>query len=648
MFDLNYDSYDGELIDDVQVYDPRKSGSKIVLPLNFTIDDLDTFCLYVNNFSSEYVTHSALVNAKTMFELIDTKNYLNNDSLKGRLEYISLVLEARVDLNLTTKGLIKQHVLRNCNSNLKEIIEEEIIKGLAGQKISDYTCKYINTIVFENLIDGYSLVYSQKLMNILDKKDVGGYKRIGDFSNDLKNLVKEMDSEIKKSEEFTREGKGFDLSLSTMKHKIHTVSKTLNAPSNKLKTGLQYLNKMLNGGLESGRSYLFMGVPGVGKSIVLLSIALWIRKYNKLPKINDMKQAVLFISQENSESETFERLFNMSVSGIDIREFSEADIERQMIDSGVIMDDNDKDGINFIFRYFNDKEIGVSDIDDMIESFAKEGIQIIAVVQDYIEKLQPKHKFTEIRLSLGSIAIEMSELAKRRNIPFVSAAQLNRMASSVVDNAVINNKTNTTRLLGRQNVSESWDLIKNTDCCIIINREIDYTSDPEKEYLGFKLDKYRGKPNKDKLYVFLHPFSESNGILLTPDVDLDKPLSRVKMEDFNPLANNTLVSMGKPTFNDDNDDTSNEFIESIKDIITDDYTDSVENYVDVYKNAEVIEEEMKRKEKEKQEYIDLKTQLKDIKKLNENNGRVVISKFFQYTDDGRIIIHASSKQKQQK
>ena len=77
MFDLNYDSYDGELIDDVQVYDPRKSGSKIVLPLNFTIDDLDTFCLYVNNFSSEYVTHSALVNAKTMFELIDTKNYLN-------------------------------------------------------------------------------------------------------------------------------------------------------------------------------------------------------------------------------------------------------------------------------------------------------------------------------------------------------------------------------------------------------------------------------------------------------------------------------------------------------------------------------------------------------------------------------------------
>ena len=54
-----------------------------------------------------------------------------------------------------------------------------------------------------------------------------------------------------------------------MKHKIHTVSKTLNAPSNKLKTGLQFLNKMLNGGLESGRSYLFMGVPGVGKTLWL-------------------------------------------------------------------------------------------------------------------------------------------------------------------------------------------------------------------------------------------------------------------------------------------------------------------------------------------------------------------------------------------
>ena len=73
---------------------------------------------------------------------------------------------------------------------------------------------------------------------------------------------------------------------------------------------------------------------------------------------------------------------------------------------------------------------------------------------DYIEKLKPKYKYNELRYTLGSIATEMSELAKKRKIPFISAAQLNRMAQSVIDNAVANNKTNTTKLLGKQNISE--------------------------------------------------------------------------------------------------------------------------------------------------------------------------------------------------
>lgn len=455
MFDLDYDSYDKqEVINDVKIYDPRESGNIRILPLKFSIDDLDTFCLYVSNLSSDIVSHSALVNAKTMFEMLDRKPYANNDSLKARIEYITLVLEARVDLNLTAKGLIKSHVLRNCDPRLKDIIEDEIIKTSTSSKISDANCKYINTVVFENLINGYSLVYSQKLMDLFDKKDTGYYKRVTDFSTDLKNLVSEMDSDIKRSEEYTREGKGFDLSSNNINHEVRSVLKELRAPTNKLKTGLQYLNKMLNGGFESGRSYLFMGATGIGKSIVLLSVALWIKKYNNLPKKDGYKQAVLFISQENSKAETFERLFNMNVTGEDIRNFSDEEIEDKLRQTNLIIDENDDNGINFIFRYFSDREIGVGDIDELIDTFSRKGIQIICVVQDYIEKLKPKFKYTELRHSLGSIATEMSELAKRRNIPFISAAQLNRMASSIVDNAIANNKTNTTKLLGKQNISE--------------------------------------------------------------------------------------------------------------------------------------------------------------------------------------------------
>ena len=174
MFDLDYDNFQpSDNFHDVQVVDPRDHGNNTILPLIYSIEDLDTFCEYVIDLKSEYLSRSALSNAKIMFDIMDKRPYFNNDSLKARLEYIQLVLEARIDKNLTTKRLIDSYVLRNCDSNLKDIIEEEIINGLSKIKLSDATCEYLTDIIFENLINGYSLGYSKKLMDLFDKKDSG-------------------------------------------------------------------------------------------------------------------------------------------------------------------------------------------------------------------------------------------------------------------------------------------------------------------------------------------------------------------------------------------------------------------------------------------------------------------------------------------
>ena len=366
MFNIDYDESD-ILYNEIKVYDPSDGDiKKKNLQLNFTVEDLDTFCLYVANLDSDVVSHAALTNAKTMFDILDMRPYNVNDELRARLEYITLVLEARVTLNLTTKTLIKNHVLRNCDMRLRPIIEESILKDLSNSKISESTCKYLNSIVYENLIEGYTLDYSKRLMNIFEKKESGGYKRITDFSTDIKELVTEMSQDIKRSEEFMRAGKGFDLSSENMGPKIKSIMKKLRAPTNKLQTGIQWLNRMLNGGFESKRSYLFMGITGVGKSIILLSIALWIKRYNNISARDGMKPAVLFISQENSMDETFERIFNMNISADDIRDFTDEEIEQKLNESGVIIDDVNNNNINFIFKYFDDKEIGVKDIDAMI------------------------------------------------------------------------------------------------------------------------------------------------------------------------------------------------------------------------------------------------------------------------------------------
>ena len=614
MFNIDYDSYD-EVIENVKMYDTKCIDEKRILPLNLTIDDLDMFCQYSMSMNDS-VTHASLSNMNTMFAILDRRPFMINDVLKARVEFINLALEARLELNLTSKNLIKSHILRNCDNKLKEIIEEDIIKNVINEKISDTTCKYINTIVYENLVDGYSLVYSKKLNDLFDKKENGYYKRLKDFTTDFKKLMSELDLEIRKSEEFIREGRGFDLSSDNIKHKIKSILKVLRSPSNKLQTGIQYLNRMLNGGFESGRSYLLMGVTNVGKSIILLSIAIWIKKYNKLPKIEGMdRQAVLFISQENSEAETFERLFNINITGDDIRQYSDEMIEELFCANGLSIDPNNKDEINFIFKYYNDKEIGVDDIDSLISDYAREGTQIIAVVQDYIERLSPKHKSSELRFNLGSIATELSELAKKWNVPVITAAQLNRMASSIIDNSIVNNKKSTTKLLGKQNISESWDMMKNVDAAIIINREIDDTGDTERQYMGFKLEKFRGKPAKDRLYLFVHPFDENNGILLTPDVDKSQPLSRLSIDDFNPMNNSSLTPKGKPVFTDF--DMEDNLIDDLKDLIDESYSDSESNYIDIYKQAEKVSSRMRKFEQiEKDIREKRELELKNDKNLN--------------------------------
>ena len=189
-------------------------------------------------------------------------------------------------------------------------------------------------------------------------------------------------------------------------------------------------------------------------------------------------------------------------------------------------------------------------------------------------------------------------------------------------------------------------MMKNVDAAIIINREIDDSVEPEKQYMGFKLEKYRGRPNKDRLYVFLHPFDENNGILLNSDIDQKDPISKLSIEEFNPMGP-TLVSSGKPTF-DDYDESTNEFIESLKDIITDDYTDSAKNYVDVYKNAEAVSQRMKLlNQAEKDIRERRKKELKNHNCSKTDDGRIVIKsrKIFYNLDmrDGCYIIKSRKK-----
>lgn len=186
-------------------------------------------------------------------------------------------------------------------------------------------------------------------------------------------------------------------------------------------------------------------------------------------------------------------------------------------------------------------------------------------------------------------------------------------------------------------------MITNSDCCIIINREIDDTSDVEKQYLGFKLEKFRGKPGKDRVYVFLHPFDEENGILLIPDIDT-KPLSRSRMEDFEPFRTPQVTSQ-HVSF----DSTESEFRSNFIDIIDDNYKDTSQHYIDIMNKAEEVSNKMRMiQEREKELKRQREKELRNGRyRKNDKNEIIIQSRNYfnnlKRDENGRVIINSRNK-----
>lgn len=641
---LNLDTDDG-LLDVTQPIDSAKGRKNWILPLFFDVETLDLFSAFCVNTMNKYISKAALSNMRTMIQLLDRRMYNNNDSLTTRLEFILFTLEARLDLGLDKNTLIIEHAKRSCPKYMKDIICDEIIPYIDELNLSNYMVKYINTMVYENLLEGYSLVYAQELSTLFEKKESGRYKRISEFSKDFKDLMSKLQTDVRQCEEFLRDDRGFDLTAKNFRNQVKDILSRLKAPTNKWRTGIQCLNKMLNGGFESSRVYLILGLTGVGKSVILLSIANWLRKYNRI-KLKDpnKRPAILFISQENGKDETLERLFNITVSGDDIRGYDDDDII-DLLQNHAGLSVNNNEDIDFIFKYFDDKEIGVTDIYNMIDDLEDDGVEVVAVVQDYIDKLRPLHKYNELRHDLAGVATELKQLARARNIPVISAAQLNRVAASVADPATPGNKKDMTKLLGKHNIGESWGMIQNVDGAIIVNKESDDEPDEDKKktYLAVKLAKFRGRPGKKKLDYFVHPFVEGNGILLVEDIET-KVASRVKIDDFKPFKDDKH-NKPKKLLQIPMSDTGQEFIGSFIDSIDENYTHKSLQYDEIEKRTKEIDKKIKKLREREKDLIDRRKN-----ELNSGNYELIDDKYIRIrsrnnNDDGLVKIKSRKKNK---
>ena len=432
---------------------------------------------------SGYRTFKSVKNINRLFNNIDMTRYKSNHELESYIWCIQFIskqwLSGIVDVGLIVEGAKRQPEYDN--------IKDEIITTCMNDQniMSSMEASMIFDLISEALQYGYVTSMKEEYINLLDDislDDPGAFRTLVDRLF----LVSQSLLDIKHNTNMVANKIEFNTSnLDSVKESISKTIDSLKTSNNIFKTGIKRLNTLLSPGFMNGKLYTWLGLPSAGKSLMLLKNALDIRKYNPdyKTKTLGMKPAVLYITMENTFTETIERIWNMSFDepisnysenealeklckelGIDLvlkddaKAYSVNDNGiKNELDAMIVENNTDgKTNIEIVMQYYPYRSINTDDIFTIIQDLRDENLEICALVFDYIKRIEPATPAADnIKLELNRIINELKALAVIQDIPVITAHQMNRAAAATVDAAARQGKGDTNKLVGRENVGDA-------------------------------------------------------------------------------------------------------------------------------------------------------------------------------------------------
>ena len=411
------------------------------------------------------------------------------------------------------------------------VIKDYSIDKRENNDLSKAELEYINEYVRDQ--NQYSEVRKKTellndFMEAINNPNTNPSEIINEYKNDLYELTREM----KKVDAIRNDQKSNTFNLMDPTPSKKMMEKTFimkRSESNYLTSGIKLLDVMLGGGFERGRLYIFFGVPKSFKSGFLLNMALSAcstEEYN-VELLNDKKKVptVIYFTMENSQEETMERIFSYYTG----KHLKSSDITHTEFYSTLRKETIDKTGINFYMIYRNkSNEKGSITTDYLYELYDKlvdDGMEPILLVHDYLARINSRNYESEIRLRLGAVTDEFVAFSKEKDIPVVTAAQLNRSAQGIFDTYQDERKTDALRNVNRTHISESTQIIENTDVAIAVHKQ-EFTWDPntDEQYMMFKYIVGRNSTPKDMKNYFVQPFE--NGFKIATDYGTDRILGK--------------------------------------------------------------------------------------------------------------------------
>ena len=431
-------------------YKKKALDKQLSIDIKFDITELDLLCSYIIS-DNRLIRRGNIITLRNALNIINIDVYNNDQESLNRLEFIHKGIDARLNKNLSSGKLILRDILGGLG-----ISTDIYLKELDNTEVS-----WVNNAIAEIVKELAKKPWTTRLQNLFRKSKV-------DNLEDLQfSLV--GDRYIEAMQETYRQ---------------------LISPYNCLVFGTQALNLLTGGGVFASRVYVILGLPGEGKSSTLLEMAIQIKKYNKNYQCKDptKRPCVVLFVMENSIKETVQRLFNMTM-GQDMTDFSEDEAIDEFQRKGLTLSDDDP--IDLIIRFRPNLSEDTSYLYTIVDDLEDQGYEVICMLQDYLKRIRSVEGMFggDLRLQLGSVVNEFKTFATLKNIPVITASQLNRVATNNIDTARAKNKADLVRMLGRSNVGESNLIIENADWIGLIAPEDEKSTG--KKYLGMQVVKTR-------------------------------------------------------------------------------------------------------------------------------------------------------------
>lgn len=524
---------------------PSNPYDNIKIPIKLTYNLLLSIAQLVIT-RSKGVTGDVLISTYKLFSVINSDEYKKDYKSLALFCFIRTALEARVEKRLSKMNMVINFVLDQ-NNNYREYYEE-ILKEFREDPLNQTELDFVINEISKQ-ISLISIIKNKRgLQAALTEFESNEFKSPDDIIGAINKACSKMLKDIRESC-IEKSDTTLDTTQSNFKAHIKSALEELRASSNRIDTGIQFLNKMMNGGAENKRVYTFAAPPSGGKSLLALNLALQIKKYNAGPKMVQKDGSipiVLFITHENTITETIERLYGITVSSNPIYNSEESNDEIIEKISKVIEYDPEVEGdIGIRLHYMPSYQSTVNDILQYIEDLEDKGYKVVTLIHDYIKKIRPNVSRNEQRLDLAQVVDDFKSVALLKNIPIILLTQVSKVGFSGMEEALKRNNPDALKDSSRTIIGESWGIVENSDWVTIVLRVPIIAAG---KIIGYQMSflNTKARNGNQNTHFFFQPFDEKLPLKLLTDVGEKQPLGKesllVTFAEIEEVANQSITS----------------------------------------------------------------------------------------------------------